>query len=101
MWDQEPPESRDGQGSYFAVLTCCCRLDTVPTVNASFAWLSGNFWLKCTFLQLAAGASASVHWKQLWKLQQLHSVLGPVSALTLNAAPISLRLMVYRGAVRP
>ena len=56
LWDQEPPESRDGQGSYFAVLTCCCRLDTVPTVNASSGWLSGNFWLKCTSLQLAAAA---------------------------------------------
>ena len=93
----------------------------MPTVNASPGWLSGNFWLKCitsswrqqpcasTVHQHSAqcistvhSASAQLHWKQLWKLQQLHhSVLGPVSALTLNAAPISLRLMVYRGAVRP
>ena len=85
----------------------------MPTVNASSGWLSGNFWLKCITSSwrqqpcasaqcTVHSASAQLHWKQLWKLQQLHhSVLGPVSALTLNAAPISLRLMVYRGAVRP
>ena len=86
----------------------------MPTVNASSGWLSGNFWLKCITsswrsslvhqlcINTVHSASAQLHWKQLWKLQQLHhSVLGPVSALTLNAAPISLRLMVYRGAVRP
>lgn len=75
----------------------------MPTVNASSGWLSGNFWLKCitSNWRQQPGASASVHREQLWKLQQLHAVLGPVSALTLNAAPISLRLMVYRGAVRP